>query len=108
MTQVEHSDDDFRDRSTTMLDRRHFKRLPPKFERVVVRTKDGKNLDAQVENVSKGGIGLLMASGNDFQVDDAVDVIYLYAAMPATVRHIKPDGEGAFLVGLQWVLPPQT
>jgi hypothetical protein len=93
-------------RSTEVKDRRAFDRLPPQFEAVTIRTKTGETFPAKVDNVSLGGIGLQMESSGGIAKNDAVDVIYLYAAMPATVRHVERGDDGKAVVGLKWKKPP--
>jgi hypothetical protein len=91
-------------RETDTWDRRISDRLPPQFESVSVRTNAGESIPAKVENVSLGGIGLRLESTCGIAANDSIDVIYLYAAMPATVRHIEIC-DGAVVAGLEWNKP---
>ncbi len=95
-------------RETVVLDRREFSRLPPEFELVFVRAKSGESIAAKVENVSPGGIGLQLETNVGINADDAVDIIYLYAAIPAVVRHIESREDGTIVAGLEWSSRPTT
>lgn len=92
--------------ATASLDRRTFERLPPQFASIDLRTPDGNLLRAKVENVSLGGICLRLEAGDGLSENDAVDLIYVYAAMPAVVRHVETYPDGGMVVGLEWSKPP--
>jgi hypothetical protein len=83
-------------------DRRHFDRLPPQFELVAVRNNGGESIAAKVENVSLGGIGLRLESAGGIGVNDEVEIVYLYAAMPAIVRYVETYIDGITIAGLEW------
>ena len=87
-------------------DRRRFGRFPPQFEMVHLRTKAGHQIAAQVENVSLGGIGLQLESNEGIQTSDEVDIIYLYAALPAIVRYVESREDGKTCAGVEWANPP--
>lgn len=87
-------------------DRRQFDRLPAPFDTVTVRTKSGDSLAAKVENVSLGGIGLQLESDATIHANDEVDIIYLYAAMPAVVRYVESYSDGITIAGLEWTTRP--
>jgi hypothetical protein len=101
--------DESTDVSKTVLisqDRRQFDRLPPQFEFVAVRTKSGESIAAKVENVSLGGIGLQLESEVGISASDEVDIVYLYAAMPAVVRYVEAYPDGITIAGLEWTKRP--
>jgi hypothetical protein len=87
-------------------DRRVFERLPPQFESIDVRTNCGKTVQAKVANVSLGGICLRLTSDSGIVANSAVDLIYMYAVMPAVVRYVEAYDDGAIIAGLEWSKPP--
>lgn len=100
--------DDQADVSKTVVitkDRRQFGRLPPQFEFVFVHPKAGNKVAAKVENVSLGGIGLLLESRDGIDVDDEVEIAYRYAAFPAVVRYVETRVDGSVAAGLEWKSP---
>lgn len=93
-------------RTASVDDRRVYDRLPPQFESVEVRTRSGEIIPAKVDNVSLGGIGLRLESSEGIAARDRVEVIYLYVAMPATVRHVVEREDGSIVAGLEWSKSP--
>jgi hypothetical protein len=95
-------------KATIVMDRRGFDRVPPQFELVGIRTKSGDTIAARAENVSLGGIGLRLESSVGIAAGDEVDVVYLYAALPAVVRYIEPQTDDTAIAGLEWTTPPKA
>ncbi len=90
---------------TDFSDRRAFERLPPPFEKLIVRTRSGEQIPAVVQNVSLGGIGLHLKNKQRVNQSDEVELLFNYASIPAIVKYVETYRDGMTIAGLEWVKP---
>jgi hypothetical protein len=77
---------------------RRARRFPAQVESVTVVAR----IAARVLDESQSGIALSVADPSSLAVGQEVDVVYAGAAMPAVVRRVHDQADGACVVGLQW------
>ena len=65
----------------------------------------GDAILADVHDVSLGGLGVFLRDVADFPVGRQIDLVHLGRHMRARIRHIDPQPDGEFLVGLECERP---
>lgn len=75
-------------------------RQEPKTAFALIRPSAGETLRVEIFDESLFGICLVMADTRGLTVGDEFELTYASTDMLATVRHVTPHKENAFLVGL--------
>ncbi len=55
----------------------------------------------EVFDESLGGLGVLVDDPSAFQIGLDIELVYAGSLMAGSVRHIRPHGDGRFLMGLR-------
>lgn len=84
-------------------------RKEPGTDFAVIWRQPGEELLAEVFDESLTGICLVLADPGRFPVGTSAELVYHATPLHGTVRHVTPQADGTFLVGLsceRWPSPP--
>ena len=67
----------------------------------VIGRSEGEEILVEVHDESLGGLAVYMHDVTGFEVGQELTVVYQGTSMRATVRHIEPQSDGDFVMGLK-------